>query len=350
MAKNKCHVRVLTTDSNGLEQELDVEKTHEVKLADFLSVRYCRRLTQESVSLPLLKLLPSYISWADVVHLTAVYSFPTMPALFLSKILKKPVVWSPHGALQRWQGTRKKNLKALWEKICHLVSPEDLILHATSEEEAKASQNRLPGIRTVIIPNGVEVPQKVNPVPTNGVLRLGFLGRLNSIKGLENLLAACAKLKAKKDFPFLLTVGGSGSPFYTQSLEKEIEKFGLPSHVNMVGHIEAHKKPQFFENLDILVLPSHTENFGLVVAEALAHSVPVIASRGTPWERVEAVGCGLWVDNNPGSLADAIIHMNQMPLLEMGKRGHKWMEQEYSWSQVATQMKRLYEELAMKAS
>ena len=339
---------MLTTDSNGLEQELDVEITREVKLADFLSVRYCRRLIQESVSLSLLKLLPSYIRWADVVHLTAVYSFPTIPALFLSKILKKPVVWTPHGALQRWQGTRKKNLKTLWEKICYLVSPEQLILHVTSEEESKNSQNRLPGIRIVIIPNGVEVSKKVNPVPTNGVLRLGFLGRLNSIKGLENLLTACGLLKSKKDFPFLLTVGGSGNPSYTKEITNEIKKYGLTSHVNMVGHIEAQKKTQFFENLDILVLPSYTENFGLVVAEALAHSVPVIASTGTPWERVEEVGCGLWVDNSPGSLAEAIIHMSRMPLLEMGKKGQEWMEQEFSWSQVAKKMKLLYEELAMK--
>jgi len=348
VAEAGCHVRVLTTDSNGLEQVLDVEKDQEVKMADLLSVRYCRRLFQESVSPTLLRCVPSYVRWADVVHLTGVYSFPTLPALFFSKIFKKPVVWSPHGALQRWQGSSKPELKALWEQICNLLAPEQLYLHVTSEEEAKESQNRLPGIKTVIIPNGVEMPKEVNHVPSNGLLRIGYLGRLDPKKGIENLLAACGMLKMGQDFQIALTIGGSRNPSYTRAVSHAIENLHLTSHVKMVGYIEAHRKDQFFENLDVLVVPSHTENFGLVVAEALAHSVPVIASKGTPWKQLEEVGCGLWVDNDPDSLAKAITHISQMPLLQMGKRGQQWMEQDFSWPRVAEKMTQLYENVVLE--
>lgn len=348
VAEAGCHVRVLTTDSNGLEQVLDVEKDQEVKMADFLSVRYCRRLFQESVSPTLLRCVPSYVRWADVVHLTAVYSFPTIPALFFSKMFRKPVVWSPQGSLQRWEGSSKRSLKTLWEQICFFLAPEQLILHATSEEEAKESQKSLPRVKTVIIPYGVEVPKEINHVPRNGLLRIGFLGRLDPKKGIENLLTSCELLRGYKNFPFMLTVGGSGNPSYTKSIENMIEKFRLNSCVKMIGHIEGHQREQFFGNIDILVVPSYTESFCLVVAEALAHSVPVIASKSTPWKQLEKVGCGLWVSNDAESLATAITQMSQMPLLEMGRQGQEWMEKEFSWPCVTEKMIQLYQNLLIE--
>jgi glycosyltransferase involved in cell wall biosynthesis len=86
----------------------------------------------------------------------------------------------------------------------------------------------------------------------------------------------------------------------------------------------------------------------MVVAEALAHGVPVIASRGTPWSGVEAHGCGLWVENDPASLVAAIERMSHMPLREMGERGRCWMEQEFTWETVARRMLQLYGKLLLK--
>ena len=75
-------VRVLTTDADGIDKVLDVEKDREVKVTEGVRVRYCRRTSRHSVSLTMLRLLPSYIRWADVVHLTAVYSFPPVSTAF----------------------------------------------------------------------------------------------------------------------------------------------------------------------------------------------------------------------------------------------------------------------------
>jgi len=69
----------------------------------------------------------------------------------------------------------------------------------------------------------------------------------------------------------------------------------------------------------------------------------VIASHGIPWERVVEKGCGLWVGNEPEDLAAAIDRAAAMPLSEMGRRGRAWMEQDYSWSQVAAEMIAEYE-------
>jgi glycosyltransferase involved in cell wall biosynthesis len=118
----------------------------------------------------------------------------------------------------------------------------------------------------------------------------------------------------------------------------------------MIGSLSGQAKASFFESADLLVAPSYTENFALVVAEALAHGVPVIASKGTPWRRVEEVGCGLWVDNSPESLAAAITQISRMPLREMGIRGRDWMRKEFSWDQAASRMVQLYQSMLTRSS
>lgn len=333
---------MLTTNTNGPNAVLDVDTRSEVELAAGLHVRYCRRMMGEAVSPTLLRCLPGYLHWADVVHLTAVYSFPTIPALLACKVLQKPVVWSLHGALQRWPGTTRPQAKRMWEWICRLAAPKRLLLHVTSEEEVRQSRNRLPGIETVLILNGVDVPEKTAHTEGNGVLRLLYLGRLHPIKAIENLLAACKLLNGSS---YTLTIAGSGDASYETSIRRKIQELALSDRVKMVGEVLGEAKRKLFENADVAVVPSHTENFGMIVAEALAHAVPVIASKGTPWKRIEEIGCGLWVDNDPGSVAHAIERMGAMQLGEMGQRGRRWMVEEFSWTRRAHEMIGCYNSL-----
>jgi len=126
-----CDVKVLTTDTNGPGASIDVASDVEVECPAGFSVRYCHRVTGDCVAPTLISALPQYLAWADVVHLSCVYSFPTIPALVASALYRKPLVWSPMGGLQRWSGSRRLGLKKQWERICRLVSPHDLMIHVT---------------------------------------------------------------------------------------------------------------------------------------------------------------------------------------------------------------------------
>lgn len=346
LACNGCDVRVLTTDADGQDKVLNVEKSRDVEVTLGLRVRYCKRLMPHSVSPVLLRLLPSYIRWADVVHMTAVYSFPTIPTLLACRLRGKPVVWSPRGALQRWEGSTRVRVKAAWEWLCRILAPRKLLLHVTSDGEARESLERFPGFDVAVIPNGVEVPEHVRHVDGKGMLRLLYLGRLHPKKGIENLLAACKLLKSGSRMPWSLTVAGAGDPKYTEAIRTQIAELDLAQQAKMAGEVVGDAKRELFGNTDIVVVPSYTENFGIVVAEALAHGVPVIASKGTPWQRVEEVGCGLWVDNDPQILSKAIDQMSRMPLNEMGQKGRDWMQREFAWNHVAQKMLQLYQGLA----
>jgi glycosyltransferase involved in cell wall biosynthesis len=343
LAQLGCDVRVLTTDTNGLGQSLDVPNEREVQV-EGLRVRYCHKRFRHSVSPALLRVLPLYVQWADVVHLTAVYSFPSFPTLFCCRQFDKPVVWSPRGALQRWEGSSRTVLKRIWESMCHkLACKNNLVLHVTSQAEAEQSLKRFPGFRAVVIPNGVVLPGNLRRTDSNGKLRLLYLGRLDPIKGIDVLLEACAIVE-KLASDWRLRIAGSGPPGYVSFLESKVQELGLAQRVEFLGEVVGEKKEALFAECDVALVPSHVENFAIVVAESLAHAVPVIASKGTPWKGLETNRCGLWVEGDPESLAAAIRAVRSMPLCEMGQRGRKWMERDFSWGSVSSEMLSLYRE------
>ena len=340
-----CEVRVLTTDADGPKTVLNVETSREVEISPGLTVRYCHRILRHTVAPTLIRLLPYYIRQADLVHITSVYSFSTIPTLLMCRIFGKPVVWSPRGSFQRWDGSRRILSKGLWEKICKSVAPKKMLLHTTSDWEARESGERMPGINLAVIPNGVLLPERVSRIGGNGVLRLLYLGRLHPIKGIENLLSACGILNEKYERTWSLTIAGSGDPGYVKGLSERIRQLSLGGQVTLVGEVTGEAKEELFRHADVLILPSFTENFGLVVAEALAHAVPVIASTGTPWAELEKRGCGLWVDNSSEGLSEAISRMRHKALLEMGTRGRAWMKEEFGWETIAEKMLDTYRAL-----
>lgn len=344
----EIELRVLTTDSEGPKVRDRISgKEFPERFPAGYEVYYCRRWWGVSFSPGLFFRLWPMVRWADVVHLTAVYSAPTIPTLLLCKILKKPVVWSPRGALQHWEGTTRKRVKKVWESVCEALSdPARVMLHVTSEGEREDSCIRMKGMQAAVIPNGIDIP----PADTSrewqpeDKLRLLALGRLHPIKGLENLLRALARL----NHDVTLAICGYGEPDHRRALETLAHELSLQDRVQFQGKMVGDGKSACFQKADVCVVASFKENFCMVVAEALARGVPVIASRGTPWKHVEDVGCGVWVDNDPENLARAIIQMGQMPLQEMGQRGREWMEKEFAWPLIAEKMMRVYQKLARK--
>lgn len=338
-------IKVLTTDSAGpkISQRLKVETLKRGILLKY-EPHYCSRIFGDSVSIEMLFKLPRLIYWADVIHLTSVYSFPTIPTLILCAVFKKPLIWSPRGALQRWSGSTRPILKKTWEIICNkLLSPKRCMVHVTSDDEAMESSQRITRARMAMVQNGVYIPSETpdRPWMPNGVLRLLFIGRLHPKKGIENLLQALQALDQK----VFLTVCGTGDPAYQASLQTLASDYGISDRVSFAGHVDGENKSLAFWNSDICLVPSYTENFAMVVAEALAHGVPVIASRGTPWQELVEQRCGIWTENDPSSLAKAIAEMRGRNLMQMGENGRQWMRQSFSWEIVAKRMHAVYVKL-----
>lgn len=337
MAQQKnVQVEVLTTDSNGPGQRIDLTRAYQNR-TDSYAISYCRRLFPPDIAPGLLLRLYGKMRGADVVHLNGVYSFTTIPTLALCRLMRKPVAWSTMGALQRWEGSTRKRTKAWWERICNsFCEPDRVLMHVTSEEEKAESLEKIPNARAFILRNGIDIPALDRPSRDHrgDILRLLYIGRLHPIKGIENLLTALTMVKSHVQ----LAICGEGEPEYEGRLRTLVTDLNLAEIVRFHGRVDGELKEQHFRDADLCVAPSFKEAFCTVVLESLARAVPVIATHGIPWQRVWEKGCGLWVGNDPQELAATIDRAAAMPLREMGLRGRAWMEQDYSWSLVAAEM------------
>ncbi len=349
-------LKVLTTDSAGARVS-DRLSEAEKRMSFPYPVIFTRRVAVASVSAGLVTQMLPLIRWADVVHLSLTFSFPTLPVLALCQMVGKPVVWSLRGALLQDQnrneydpqGRIKHLMKAVWNGTCRrLTSPQRVALHVTTEQERDAVANVYPCAHFAIVPNGVEVPETL-PVKDvwlpDGTLRLMFMGRLAPVKGVENLLRAVAN---KPDIPIRLDLYGTatvgqGGKNYGEGLVRLARELGiLDTKVHFRGQVNGESKTRAFMDADVCVIPSYSENFCIVVAEAMAMGLPVIVSNRLAWGDVAKHGCGLVVGNDPDSLAQALEEIRVMELFNMGARGWQWMRDEYEWNAIAKSMSAVY--------
>lgn len=347
-------LKVLTTDSSG---PAVTDRLNEARLDQShypnQEVIFTRRIAGADASIGLLKRSPALIRWADVVHLTATYSFPTIPVLLMCRLFRKMLVWSPRGAIldaSEWDGARRKGLKRIWEHVCNkIIQRGTVTLHVTSLAEKETSLARIPKASAVVIRNGVNIPHDLpqrNWLPS-GMMRLLFLGRLSPKKGIENLLDA---MKILDDDSIFLRIYGTGDRKYADCLKQRAKEAGLLGKgVDFAGHVDGDAKRAGLIDADVCVIPSFSENFAMVVAEALASGLPVIVSRNLPqWADVESRNCGLWVENDSASLAAAIRKSRTMDLSAMGRNGRQWMKEEFGWEEVAKEMHIVYGTLVQK--
>ena len=143
----------------------------------------------------------------------------------------------------------------------------------------------------------------------------------------------------------MLEIIGSGDKVYETELKEYVQKNKF-QNVIFLGFLSGERLQEAIRQLDFLILPSKSENFGMVVPEALINRVPVIASRYTPWEELNTYLCGWWVDNDVQTLHDIIceaIEMSESDRIVMGNNGRNLVLNKYTVEQVSSQMKHLYE-------
>lgn len=232
----------------------------------------------------------------DLVVVHSAWLFSSLAGLIGALLRARPCILVPHESLTRFDVSRRGNpirpllksgLKRLYGRYCTLVI-------FASERERSDSISREWRARTVVIHHAILDPgeeQRIAraPLPTEH-LRLGFLGRLHEKKNVDRLLQTLANLPPD----ISLIIGGDGDPKIKASLHKLEQKLGLESRVRWLGFVGSDEKNDFFRQIDILVMPSAYESFGLVAAEAMVRGVPVIVSPATGIaEIIAAYGGGI---------------------------------------------------------
>jgi glycosyltransferase involved in cell wall biosynthesis len=147
---------------------------------------------------------------------------------------------------------------------------------------------------------------------------------------------------------WVLKVVGPDEGGHRIQLERTVSAAGLDEFISFAGAVIGEKKQAAFFSADLFVLPSYSENFGLVVVEALAHGLPVLTTTGAPWSRLAERGCGWWVEPTVDGIAEGLrtaTSCHREALKDMGARGREWVAREFGWRSVGRQFMATYEEL-----
>jgi len=261
-----------------------------------------------------------------------------------------PRVVSLRGALEPWARNHKRLKKDLawW-----FYQRRDLQLarthHATSHAES-CNLGRLGlSVPISVIPIGIDIPQRsskiVNEQTEYGNKIALFLGRIYPVKGLPMLVQAWARVRPEG---WRLLIAGPDEAGHRREVEAAIQAAKLDQAITFLGPLEGEEKETAFRDAELFVLPSHSENFGVAIAEALAHGLPVLTTKSTPWAAISEHGCGWWVDASVDGLARALRQATllELPTLrKMGEKGRSWVKADFNWGHVAKEFVALYEDI-----
>lgn len=288
-----------------------------------------------------------------LIHDHGIWLATNRAAANAARATNVPRIVSPRGMLSGWAMNRGRWKKSL---VWHLFQKRDLFsadaFHTTSLQEA--DDLRSLGLKQPIalIPNGIQLPAQM-PAPTDRrsdpqdrtVL---FLSRIHPVKGLMNLVNAWSQTKNSREnspFNWRLVLAGPNENGHQQEVEALALSLGVDQEIDFIGAVDDEAKWKLYQRSDLFVLPSFSENFGIVVAEALAAGVPVITTTSTPWKSLVDNEIGWWVDPNVEQLEIALaeaINLSDTDRIGNGRRASEWATQRFTWPPLAEQMFSFY--------
>jgi len=291
-----------------------------------------------------------------ILHTHSLWNYPPYCAYQISKKYKLPLVMSIRGNLYDWNLNKSKWKKDLALNLFQLkMFKEASCLHATEENELKAIRKL--GIQTpvALISNGIEVDEfknlstkeeaKNNLNLNNKKRYILFMSRIDSKKGLEYLVDNFIQLEKKYPIWELLIAGPIYDEKYFDNIKKNIENHNISSKVHYFGMVSGQKRLDLFTVAELFILPAHTENFGMVIGEAMACKLPIITTTGTPWKVLNQENAGWWIDLNNENIINALdesMSKSSVELQAMGLKGYEIIKRDYTWERVASQMEEVY--------
>jgi glycosyltransferase involved in cell wall biosynthesis len=292
-----------------------------------------------------------------IIHDNGLWLGTNHAAVKAAQTTRTPLIISPRGMLTPWAlKFRAWKKKLAWWLYQHRDLRSARVLHATSQDEADGFRALGLTQPIAIIPNGVELlPFSVSStlnsqLSTTRIRTALFLSRIHPKKGLLDLVHAWANVRSQWSavsgpFPWRFIIAGGDEAGHLAEVKAAAAEAGVLPDFEFIGEVPDDKKWDLYRSADLFVLPTKSENFGIVVAEALGSGLPVITTKGAPWAELESHRCGWWTDIGAEHLADALreaLQLTDEQRREMGEHGRQLVEQKYTWPAAANQMVAVY--------
>jgi glycosyltransferase involved in cell wall biosynthesis len=269
----------------------------------------------------------------DIVHDNGLWLLHNHRLAVLAAKRGIPRTVSTRGMLEPWAMRHKQFKKRLaWMayqgKDLRLASG----IHATNDVEARNIETLGLGVPVKVIPNGVDLPHlEGRATVTTGVRTALFMGRIYPVKGLPMLIEAWARVRP---VGWTLVIAGPDEAGHEALIRKLVKDHSLGDVIEFAGQLSGEAKREAFSSAQLFVLPTHSESFGVAIAEALSYEVPVLTTTAAPWPELEPRGCGWSVAPTVEGVAHALaVATAKVPedLAQMGRRGRQYVAASYAW-------------------
>jgi len=351
---------ILTTNDHGPGVDSSLPTGHWIDHQGLPLIAFPRwsppvpALREFAFSPDLVRWLKGHIHTYDLLHVHAIFSFPSTWAMREARHASIPYLVRTIGQLSPWSLAQSRSRK-LW--MLRLIEQRNLngaaALHFTSgaERDEVAALGLLPP--ALVLPLGVRLNTRTRHRTkeegdlSDGITRFLFLSRLHPKKQLDRLLEALALLNQQRpDKPWELRIAGQGEPGYERQLRDQAESLGLGDRCLWLGQVEGERKEQELADADWLVLPSAAENFGIAVVEALAAGTPAILSPEVAVsELVAAAGAGLVCASTPPELARTLAEALGGPSPATRQAARSLAIKRLAWPAIATSLAATYTDI-----
>lgn len=353
LAEQGIEVTILTTNANGDagQPPLNVPLGQTLQQDGYQIIYFpCSPFRRYKFSLDLLRWLATHAQAYDLAHIHALFSPVSTAAAAIARYCHLPYILRPLGTLDPADLRKKQRLKRIYGEL--LEKPNlagAAAIHFTSEEECRISERYGVQTQDLIVPLGVELPQRS---PEVGKVRqqlgiapdlplIAFMSRIDPKKGLDLLIPALEALRERGlKFHFVLAGTNPQNPTYEDYIGQQIRLSKLSTMTTLTGFIQGEFKWGLLQDADLFVLPSYYENFGIAVAEAMAVGTPVVVSdRVHIWPDIQQAQAG-WVTPCQIEALTQTLELALKQADERQKRGENARQlvlTTYSWSAIARQ-------------
>lgn len=297
----------------------------------------------------------------DGIVMNGLWIFPDIAVRSAARRAGVPYAVFAHGALSPWfEQYRLKHIKkkVYWPLQYAVLRDARSVLFTSTAEQDQATRSFSPNHwRSSFVPYGITVPDGDARVQVETffaqmpVLRdrrfLLFLSRLHTVKACDLLLGAFARIA--QAFPDIdLVMAGPDQVGWKSALQQQCIRAGIADRVHWPGMLSGDLKWGALRAADAFVLPSHTENFGVVVVESLAAGRPVLISNQVNiWPDIQTDGAGLVDDDTLEGTERLLRRWLELPSAEreaIAAHAFPCFSKRYSMERAAASIKALFSE------
>jgi glycosyltransferase involved in cell wall biosynthesis len=279
-----------------------------------------------------------------IVHFHGVWSPQYLPYFLLVLFTKSLFIVSPHGSFESGALSQKYLKKYISRKIyLDRILSKSAAFWACSEKESISINREFPGAHVDIVPIGIDVPNTTSSVSIikqqDHRKRILVISRLNPGKGILNLVNAWNLIR---DESWQIIIAGPDENNYRQKIEHEIANLNLTHFFSFSGYVDYRQREALYKSSDFFVLPSLSENFGIVVAEAMSYGLPVLTTNETPWTYVGLERGCLCVGTDPEELSVGLrllMNLSASDKSNIGLAAQLFIQENFSWKKIVQSAK-----------